>query len=167
MADARPESQFTYQDYLDADAFGVARRHVFYWLGAKIAGVEFPDLLEMDETELDSLFPQVNIISTIAPDGLDDATPEYFTQGGVDYCRVALLYKAPSPSITFRRGTVRDSMECEVLLGTAENELRLMARLSDWTTEDLARLSVYDWNATRAARRNFTPRHTASPLSTD
>ena len=156
MADDRPIAKLLFQDSVDAHAYGLQPDQIMYWCLAKMAGVDFEDFAEEDENRVDEMITDFFIEATVAPGGQDDATPTYTETGGVKYVELPLLYAAPRETIKFRRGTVRDRMETQQGDPGPPADQRLMVRLSGWDLAEIQQISLYDWNAIKEARQNFT-----------
>lgn len=165
MAEERPESRLRYQDFADAHAYGAPPGAGMYWCMAKLAGMDFEDFMAEDESVLDDFSTDFTLAATRPPEGKADAVPVYSEAEGIRYVSLELLYAAARPEMRLRRGTVRDVMETQEGDPGPLAQQRLLARLSGWDPDEIKTISLYDWNAILAARRNFRlqPSVEASP----
>lgn len=156
MADDRPVSKLLYQDLADAHAYGLSPEERPFWCMAKLAGMDYEDFLAEGEERYDDFVVPFTLVATQPPEGQADAVPAYSDDDGVRYVDLAILYQGARNTIRIRRGVVRDIMATLQGDPGPPAEQRLLARLSNWSLEDVQTLSLYDWNAIKGARRNFT-----------
>lgn len=156
MSDDRPIAKLHFQDSVDAHNYGLALGDIIFWCEAKLAGMDYEDFLDEGEERFEEMALEFMVTSTVAPEGQEDAIPEYTEEAGKRYFTLPLLYAAARPSIKVRRGTVRDVQETQEGDPGPPAQQRLLARLSGWEMEEIRTISLYDWNAILEARQNFT-----------